>query len=163
MFEGKIFDYQEWRNVLDIRTGRDSKNVQNPKGKYPIYGSGGIMGYSNEYLCPAYSIVIGRKGTINSPILVKERFWNIDTAFGIVPNDDKINIHYLFAFCDQFNFESLNKQTTLPSLTRQDLFKIRMPIPPKDLQDEFASYVEEIDKLKFALYRKNTSEQMRHG
>lgn len=24
-----------------------------------------------------------------------------------------------------------------------------MPIPPKELQDEFASYVEEIDKLEF--------------
>ena len=149
MFEGRNLEYEEWDDLLDIKTGRDSKNVQNPTGKYPIYGSGGIMGYSDEYLCPEYTIIIGRKGTINSPILVREKFWNIDTAFGIVPKNEKINVYYLFEFCNQFNFESLNKQTTLPSLTRQDLLKISMPVPPKELQDEFASYVEEIDKLKF--------------
>ena len=52
-------------DVLEIRNGRNQKDVENPEGTYPIYGSGGIMGRSNDYICPADTVVIGRKGSIN--------------------------------------------------------------------------------------------------
>ena len=54
-------------------------------GLYPIYGSGGLMGYANDYLCEPGTTIIGRKGSINNPLYVDEKFWNVDTAFGLVP------------------------------------------------------------------------------
>ncbi len=148
LFEGKDFPLKQWAEVLTIQTGRDCKAVQNTEGKYPIYGSGGIMGYANEYICPANSVVIGRKGTIDKPFFVKEKFWNIDTAFGLIANKKYLLPEYLFYFCLTFDFAKLNKQLTLPSLARKDLQQISMPLPPPELQEEFAAYVRNCEALK---------------
>ena len=72
----------KFSDVLEIKNGRNQKQVENPNGKYPIYGSGGIMGYADDYICEPYTVIIGRKGTINNPIYVETPFWNVDTAFG---------------------------------------------------------------------------------
>lgn len=127
--------------VCDIISGRNQKDVLNPNGKYPIYGSGGIFGYADNYLCDAGTTIIGRKGTINSPIYVKEKFWNVDTAFGIAPytNIERKNIYY---YCKGFNFKSLDKSTTIPSLAKRDILKIRFPLAPLPIQRAIVSKIE---------------------
>ena len=69
------------KQITNIINGKSQKNVETPNGIYPIYGSGGVIGRSNQHLCIAGSTIIGRKGTINNPIFVEEHFWNVDTAF----------------------------------------------------------------------------------
>ena len=142
------FKVKKWKDVLDIFNGKDYKIVQVDKGGYPVYGSGGIIARANDYICPAGTIIIGRKGSINNPILVNEKFWNVDTAFGIVPKEI-INISYLYYFCKQYNFNNLNKATTLPSLTKRDLLEIEINIPDLEEQVKFSGFVNQINKLKF--------------
>ncbi len=142
------FKAKKWKDVLDIFNGKDYKAVQVDKGGYPVYGSGGIIARANDYICPAETIIIGRKGSINNPILVNEKFWNVDTAFGIVPKEI-INISYLYYFCKQYNFNNLNKATTLPSLTKRDLLEIEINIPDLEEQVKFSGFVNQINKLKF--------------
>ena len=141
------FKVKRWKDILDILNGRDYKNVLVNKGGYPVYGSGGIIARANDYICPAGTIIIGRKGSINNPILVNEKFWNVDTAFGIVPKET-INKNYLFYFCKQYNFNRLNKATTLPSLTKQDLLEIEINVPDLEKQVKFSRFVDQINKLK---------------
>ena len=143
------FKAKKWKDVLDIFNGKDYKAVQVDQGGYPVYGSGGIIARANDYICPAGTIIIGRKGSINNPILVNEKFWNVDTAFGIVPKEI-INISYLYYFCKQYNFNYLNKATTLPSLTKRDLLEIEINIPDLEEQVKFSGFVNQINKLKFA-------------
>ena len=143
------FKAKKWKDVLDIFNGKDYKAVQVDKGGYPVYGSGGIIARANDYICPAGTIIIGRKGSINNPILVNEKFWNVDTAFGIVPKEI-INNSYLYYFCKQYNFNHLNKATTLPSLTKRDLLEIEINIPALEEQVKFSEFVNQINKLKFA-------------
>ena len=116
-------------DVLEIYNGKNQKAVENPDGKYPIYGSGGVMGRADEYICPAETVVIGRKGSINNPIFVTEPFWNVDTAFGLVARKEVVLPKYLFYFCRYFDFEKLNTTVTIPSLTKANLLKIEMPVP----------------------------------
>lgn len=115
-------------DVCEIRSGRNQKEVENPNGKYPIYGSGGIMGYADDYLCEAGATIIGRKGSINNPIFVETEFWNVDTAFGFSPKET-ILPKFLYYFCKGFNFQAMNKGTTIPSLVKTDLLQIRIPVP----------------------------------
>lgn len=119
----------EFANVLEIKNGKNQKKVENPNGKYPIYGSGGLIGFANEYICEADTVIIGRKGNINNPMLVSQPFWNVDTAFGLSANKELLLPKYLFYFCKKFDFEKLNKTVTIPSLTKSDLLKIRINIP----------------------------------
>ncbi len=136
-------EIKQWKDVLHIVSGKNQKAVENPNGKYPIYGSGGLMGYADDYLCEAGTTIVGRKGTINRPIFVPEPFWNIDTAFGVVP-DKELDPKYLYYFCVHFNFMPLDKSTGRPSLAKSDLLKIEMPVPPLPEQERIIARIEEL-------------------
>lgn len=151
----------KWKELLEIRSGKNQKTVIDPNGQYPIYGSGGIIGYATEYLCPPKTTIVGRKGTINSPIFVNESFWNVDTAFGLIPSS-KLLPKYLYYFCCHFNFTALDKSTTIPSLAKRDLENIEMNVPPLDEQFRIVAHIEELfselDKAVDTL--KTTKEQL---
>ena len=149
----KKWENYTWDNVLTIKNGKNQKDVENPKGIYPICGSGGIMNYADDYITESNSVIIGRKGNINNPILMREKFWNVDTAFGLEPNTTVLNVDYLFMFCNFFDFEILNKAVTIPSLTKADLLKIIIPIPPIELQNQFAEFVKQVDKSKVVVQK----------
>ncbi len=123
------------------------------------------MGYASDYLCEAGTTIVGRKGTINKPIFVNRRFWNVDTAFGITPGE-QLNPKYLYYFCQHFNFTELDKSTTIPSLAKRDLLAIEMPVPPLEEQQRIVARIEELfsqlddaeatlqkTKAQLALYR----------
>ena len=59
-------------DIATVINGKNQSKVENPNGKYPIYGSGGIMGRADDYICPENCTIIGRKGSINNPIFVEE-------------------------------------------------------------------------------------------
>lgn len=129
--------------VVTIISGKNQKAVQTDSGQYPIYGSGGMMGRASDYLCEAGTTIVGRKGTINKPIYVSERFWNVDTAFGITPNE-KLLSKYLYFFCLSFNFKKLDKSTTIPSLAKRDLLDIDIPVPSLAEQQRIVAKIEEL-------------------
>lgn len=149
----KEWKVSKWNEILTIRNGKNQKQVEDADGKFPIYGSGGIMGYAKDWIVKKNSVIIGRKGNINKPILVRENFWNVDTAFGLEPVLEKINSEYLFYFCQLYNFEKLNKAVTIPSLTKSDLLDISIPLPPLSLQNEFADFVAQVDKSQLAIQK----------
>ena len=133
---------QPWAEVLEIRSGRNQKEVLDSKGAFPILGSAGkIMGYANQYLCEENTTIIGRKGTIDKPLLIKSKFWNVDTAFGLIAGE-LLNDLYLHYFCLSYDFTRHNKGTTLPSLVKKDLIKIKIPIPPLTEQEAIVAILD---------------------
>ena len=142
-------------SVVDIVNGKSQKNVESPTGKYPIYGSGGIIGKAMEYTCLAGSTIIGRKGTINHPIFVEENFWNVDTAFGMKANNQILEDKYFYCFCLYFDFSKLDKSSALPSLTKTAIGNLILPIPPLAEQQRIVARIEELfaqlDKIESSL------------
>ena len=142
-------------SVVDIVNGKSQKNVESPTGKYPIYGSGGIIGKAMEYTCLAGSTIIGRKGTINHPIFVEENFWNVDTAFGMKANNQILEDKYFYCFCLYFDFSKLDKSSALPSLTKTVIGNLILPIPPLAEQQRIVAKIEELfsqlDKIESSL------------
>ena len=134
-------------DVLDIKNGRNQKEVENPNGAYPIYGSGGVMGRANDYICPANTVVIGRKGSINKPVFVREPFWNVDTAFGLVANESLLLPRYLYYFCIYYDFEKLNTTVTIPSLTKANLLKISLNLPTIGEQKRVVEILSQIEEV----------------
>ena len=137
--------------VCDIICGQDYKSVKDDNGKYPIYGTGGIMGYASQYRCPANCVIIGRKGNINNPIYVETEFWNVDTAFGVVPKSEIIHPKFFYLFCKDYDFTKHDVSVTIPSLRRTDIIKIDVPIPPIAEQEKI---VAELDCLSGIIEKK---------
>lgn len=143
----KGWEYKRWKEVLTIINGKNQSAVVDENGEYPIYGSGGIMGYANNWLCPENCVIIGRKGNINKPIFVETKFWNVDTAFGLNANKEYLLPKFLYYFCLDYNFERHNKAVTIPSLTKADLLKIDIPLPPLSIQLAIVSELDKINEL----------------
>lgn len=136
----------KFSDVLTIINGKNQSKVENPNGKYPIYGSGGVMGRADDYICEADTIVIGRKGSINKPIYVDEPFWNVDTAFGLQADKTKLLPKYLFYFCLNFDFEKLNTTVTIPSLTKANLLQVSIPLPDLPTQQRIADTLDKVSE-----------------
>ena len=134
-------------DVLTIINGKNQSKVENPNGKYPIYGSGGIMGYADDYICEAQTVIIGRKGNINKPIFVETPFWNVDTAFGLCAQKDILHPKYLYYFCEHFDFEKLNTTVTIPSLTKANLLDIEIDVPSMECQKGIVSRLDKIETI----------------
>ncbi|OZB78468.1 MAG: hypothetical protein B7X29_04760 [Halothiobacillus sp. 13-55-115] len=134
---------KSFSDVLDIKNGRNQKEVESDSGEYPIYGSAGnLMGYANSYICEAGTIIVGRKGNINSPIYVETRFWNVDTAFGFSAKPG-LDSKLLYYYCLSFDFSALNRGTTIPSLVKSELLSISIPVPPLPEQHRIVAILDE--------------------
>ncbi len=151
------WEKKRWKDVLEIRSGRNQKDVEHPQGKYPILGSAGkVMGYANDFLCEEGSTIIGRKGTIDNPLFISTKFWNVDTAFGLhaLQGLDK---RFLYYFCRSFDFTKQDKGSGRPSLVKSDLLQIEIPIPPLPEQRQIVSILDQafaaIDQAKANIER----------
>ena len=139
-------------DVCEIRHGANHKEVEAPDGRFPIYGSGGPMGFAKEYRCPAKTVLIGRKGTLNKPILVQTPCWNIDTAYGLIPSET-IHSSYLFYFCLSTDFTALNPYSGRPSTTAASIAKIPIPLPPLSEQKRIVGILDAAFKKIDAVQR----------
>lgn len=133
-------------DVLQVVNGKNQKAVKDENGQYPIYGSGGQMGWASSCICPADTVIIGRKGNINKPIYVSEPFWNVDTAFGLVAKPELLDARYLYHFCKHYDFGKLNTTCTIPSLTRKNIEGILLRLPSLGGQKETAAQLDSILK-----------------
>ena len=141
------------KNVLSIKNGRDYKSVEVEEGGYPVYGSGGIFKKSSDYLYDGVSILFGRKGTIDKPLLVKGRFWTVDTMFysELAKN---ICSEYVYFQSLGFPFDKLSTNTALPSMTQEDLLNLGFAIPPIQEQIEISKFIAEYLEKNHSLMEK---------
>ncbi len=129
--------------VLEIRNGRNQREVESVDGEFPIYGSAGnVMGMATDYICEAGTTIIGRKGNINSPIYADTRFWNVDTAFGLSAKA-ALDSRFLYFFCLSYDFSAHNRGTTIPSLVKSELLNISIPVPPLAEQQRIVGLLDE--------------------
>ena len=63
--------YRELKDILIIKNGKDYKNLT--EGKYPVYGSGGIMTYVSSYVYDKPS-VFQEKDLLINYIMWKNHF-----------------------------------------------------------------------------------------
>jgi len=142
---------KQWKDVLSVIYGKALGEDCSLTGSYPVCGSGGIMGYTERKNSKKSTIIIGRKGNISNPILMETDYWLIDTAFCLDIDKEELNPMFFYYWCKQFDFIKLNKQTALPSLTRVDLDRITMIIPPIEKQKSFEIIARQADKSKTEL------------
>ena len=141
------FDYYSLGDLVKIKYGKNQKKVQDDdNGKYPIYGTGGLMGYSIEYLYDKPSVLIGRKGSIEKVRYIDEPFWTVDTLFYTEVNEEIVIPKFLYYIMSQINLGKYNEGTSIPSLRTETLNRLDLPIPDLDYQNRVLSILSSIDK-----------------
>ncbi|HAQ20361.1 MAG TPA: hypothetical protein DCR40_14195 [Prolixibacteraceae bacterium] len=77
-------------------------------GKYPVYGSNGIVGYYDKFLTEKKTIIIGRKGSAGALNKCNVPSWTTDVAY-YVEESENFNFDFLFYLLKSLGLENLGK------------------------------------------------------
>ncbi|MCW5514721.1 restriction endonuclease subunit S [Muriicola sp. Z0-33] len=148
-------------DVLTLGGGKDYKHLS--EGNIPVYGTGGVMTYVDEYLYDGESVGIGRKGTIDKPVFLNGKFWTVDTLFythsfvGVIP-------FYVYVVFQSINWRKHSEATGVPSLSRSIIDPIRIPLPSLTEQNKIVDIFQSIDeKLEVLLEKKTNYQELKQG
>ena len=127
------------KNVITIENG---KEIIDDGGNIPVYGSGGIFKFTDRPIFVGQSLLMGRKGTIDKPMLVDGPFWTVDTMF-YTSRIENINARFLYYACSGLiNFDFYKSGSVLPSMTQTELYNVWITLPGPSEQQEIADYLD---------------------
>lgn len=135
----------------NIKTGKNKPNDNKTGTKYPYYGTGGITGYTDEFLVDGKYILTARNGTIGQTIFVDGKSYPSDHMF--ILNNSSEKIEYIFYYLQNIsNLVQFAVGTTIKGISKESLTNYKIPIPSKTVQEsiikECEYWDEQIDRLK---------------
>ena len=125
-------------DLVSVKYGKDHKKLED--GKYPVYGSGGIMRFVERPLYDKESVLIPRKGTLNNVMYVNEPFWSVDTMFYTEMKQPNV-AKFVFHFVKGIDLDSLNAGSAVPSMTTAILDAIPLKLPDDATLEQFEQRV----------------------
>ena len=142
-FEGE-WKEKQLGEALEIGNGTDYKHLG--EGNIPVYGTGGIIKYVDDYLYDGETVCIGRKGTIDSPIYHVGKIWTVDTLFYTYDFKD-CNVKFLYYLFCTINWKEHNEATGVPSLSKENIKRIVARFPNLAEQHLIGSFFTSLDNL----------------
>lgn len=132
---GDLFEFEYGKGL--IRKNRVES------GKYPVYGSNGIVGYHDEFLIEGPVLIVGRKGAAGAVSYSADSCWPIDTTYFVRENE---NLHTKFSYylLKSANLAKHEKSTAIPGLNRNDAYDEIVYLPPLAEQQRIVAKIEEL-------------------
>ena len=113
----------EWKtyrlgDICTLNYGKSLTATNRVAGDIPVYSSAGITGSHNVALVQSKGIIVGRKGTVGTVYYSDKPFYCIDTAYYILPDDEKYDFKWLYYRLKSLHLDELNEDSTVPGLNR---------------------------------------------
>jgi len=131
--------------IVTIKNGKTYKHLST--GNIPVYGSGGIMCYVDQYVYDKPTVLIPRKGSLENIFYLDKPFWNVDTIYYTEIKDNIIMPKFLYHYLINKHLENLNLAGGVPSLTQKVLNNVPVPIPPLAEQQRIVSILDKFEAL----------------
>lgn len=133
-------------SILEFKYGKGMKSSERLQdGPVPVFGSNGIVGYTDEPLTERSVIIVGRKGSAGALTLCYGPSWTTDVAY-FVEAPSFFVLRYLFFVLQVLNLETLSKGVK-PGLSRADVYPLSILIPPLAEQHRIVAKVDELMAL----------------
>ncbi len=133
----------------------DRKKMQ---GKYPYYGATGIVDHVNEYRQEGVFLLISEDGKAlefrNKPIafIAEGKIW-VNNHAHVQQCKPECNMIYLMYYINLIDISAWVTGIDQKKLNRENLDSIPVALPPVDIQEQFATFVVQVDKSKFAVQK----------
>ena len=125
----------------EITTGSGVRQDLRAKdGKYPYYGANGIIGSMDTYNYDGRYLVVGKDGSIGNHYVVDGKFWSSEHTWVVAFRED-VNLDYVKAFLDAWNYKYLITGGVVPGLPRKAFESVLVPSPPFNVQENIAHEV----------------------
>ena len=152
----------EWVRLGEIVTLEYGKNLpkskRNQYGKYPVYGSNGIVGHHDKFLTKESAIIVGRKGSAGALNISSEPSWTTDVSYFIIPPDG-MNLNFIFVLLKSLKLDKLGKGIK-PGLNRNEVYELIVSVPPLQEQRRIVAKVDQLmalcDELESKLNQSQT-------
>lgn len=144
----------EWKEVTigDITILKNGKKRPSVLGTIPVYGGNGIMDYvdsHNDENC----IAIGRVGAYCGCVyLAKGKVWISDNAISAKANQNADNV-FIYYLLGSLNLNRHRIGGAQPLMTQDLISRIKISLPPIEVQCQIASILSSIDD-KIAVNRR---------
>ena len=130
------------KDLIHIYNGRPYAHLR--VGNIPVYGSGGIMCYVDDYMYDGEAILLPRKGTLNNIMYTNRKIWAVDTMYYATVNS-KACPYYLYKYLTLLNLSHLDSGSALPSMTQSTYYDVKVSLPNIITQQRIASVLSSLD------------------
>ena len=150
----KCLDTKELKDVLSLKAGdftaaSDISDEPSENNIYPCYGGNGIRGYVAEYNQEGEYSLVGRQGALSGNVqYAKGKFKNTEHALLVTPIIE-MNSIWLNQLLINLDLKRYQTGAAQPGLSVKNLQEIQIIMVPLAEQNEFATFVEQVDKSKF--------------
>ena len=121
--------------------------VKTDKFNIPIFANGvkdkGLYGWTDIAKIKKPSITISARGTLGYTEVRNEKFYPIVRLIVLTPNVDLTDIFYLKHIIGRLDFT--DSGSVIPQLTVPKVRTLQIPIPPLNIQKQFAAEVEQLE------------------
>lgn len=137
--------YLKLKEIAKLKNGK--KCNYDVKGIIPVYGSNGIIGYTDNLNSPENSIIIGRVGANAGSVFYSfKKHWVTDNAISVVPNINKINSFYLYYALYSLDLNRLVEGSAQPLLNQSILNSLQISVPPLSVQNSIVQKIRAFDE-----------------
>lgn len=138
-------------NVVTMQRGFDLPvQDREQSGNIPVYGSNGVLDNHNQAKACNGGVITGRSGTIGKVFYTRGAYWPLNTTLFSVDTHEN-NVIYLAHLLRMFNLARFTEGTGVPTLNRNKFHSVPIIDVPIDEQNQFATFVEQVDKSKFEI------------
>ena len=141
-------------DLVNIHNGTKYSHLQS--GDIPLYGSGGIMSFVNDYLYDGEAILLPRKGTLTNIMYTSGKIWTVDTMYYATVKNNAVP-YYLYSYLSTLDLQHLDSGSALPSMTKSSYDDLEIKLPDLDSQKKIATVLSTLDK-KIALNNRINTE-----
>jgi type I restriction enzyme, S subunit len=130
-----------------VRFGNGKPIKPGGEGRYPAYGSNGIIGGTDEFRYEN-GIIIGRVGAYcGSVAYCPKKFWASDNTLVAFPSSEGIDTKFLFHLLTNAKLSQYAGGAAQPLVTQTVLKQVELRIPPLPEQRRIAGILSAYDEL----------------
>lgn len=137
------WEYNELVELFVLQRGFDLSNSKRILGDVPIYASTGIVGYHNEHKVLEKTVITGRSGSLGEVMITNGPSWPLNTTLW-VKDFKKFTPEMAYFTLKNLGLESFNAGAAVPTLNRNDVHKVKVLTPTKEIIDEFSKLASQI-------------------
>jgi type I restriction enzyme, S subunit len=131
------------------------------EGPIAVYGSNGVIAWTDIALSMEPAIIVGRKGSAGALVLSTGPSWTTDVAYYVIPPKFLV-IEYLILALRSLRLDTLGKGVK-PGLSRSDLQHFPLAVPPLPEQARIVARVSELMAICDELEAAQHEREIRRG
>lgn len=130
-----------------LQRGFDLPVQNRTPGEVPVFAANGPVGTHSEHKVKGPGVVTGRSGTIGKVHYVECDFWPLNTSL-FVKEFHGNHPKFIFYLLNQLHLERFYEGTGVPTLNRNNIHSVQVPLPPLAEQKRIADILDKADAIR---------------